>query len=182
MKKILGFSALLLLFSLPTLAQYEGAEVGGGYTYRSLDVPASPRLSMNGWDFNAAANLYKWFGMAMDADGTRNDQGANGTTWTYTVMGGPRIYPMGHQKVTPFVQALFGKGFLTLNIPGFGSFSDGFFAWSAGGGVDWTVSRHIAVRLGEFDFEQLQSSFLDGFAPGPHQNDFKYKGGIVFRF
>jgi len=180
MKKVLGLSALLLLFSLPTLAQYEGAEVGGGYTYRSLDVPQSPQVNMNGWDVNAAVNFFKWFGFAFDADGTYSGQG--GSTWTYTVMGGPRIYPVGHHAITPFVQGLFGKGFLTANYAGVGNFSDDFFAWSAGGGVDWTISRHLAVRLGEFDYEQMQSSFLDGYSAGPHQNNFKYKGGIVFRF
>lgn len=194
MKKLLGPAVLLLLCSLPTFAQYEESrlEVGGGYTYRSLDIPGSPRVNMNGWDGNAAFNVTRWFAMAVDGDGayhpTTDPNGGTDHTTVLTVMAGPRFYPVGHHKLTPFVQGLFGKGFLDLSFPTNSSgpafsLSDDFFAWSAGGGVDYTVSKHIAVRLGEFDYEQFQSILLDGYnVPSPHQNNFKYKGGIVFRF
>jgi hypothetical protein len=151
-----------------------------------LDIPDNPRLSMNGWDFNAAYNFDKWLGLAGDADGTRNDQGANGTTNVYTVMGGPRFYPVGHHRFTPFAQVMVGHAYLTIYIPPAGggplTLSDGTFVWSAGGGVDATLSRHFAVRLGEFDYEQMHSFLLNGFEPGSHQNDFKFKAGIVVRF
>jgi opacity protein-like surface antigen len=188
MKKLLGLSVLLLLSSLPTLAQYDEPklEVGGGYTFRSLDVPFSPRLNMNGWDFNAAYNFDKWIGVAADVDGTRNDQGENGLTKVYTVMGGPRFYPLGHHRFTPFVQVMAGHAYLSIFIPASGggpfTITDGTFAWSAGGGLDATLTRHFAVRLGEFDYEQMHSFLLDGLEPGPRQNNFKFKAGVVVRF
>jgi Outer membrane protein beta-barrel domain len=174
---------LLLLSSLPTFAQYQEpvAEVGGGYTYRSLAPAGSSRVNMNGWDASGDVNFFKWFGVVVDGDGTVNTSFGT-TTWVRTVMGGFRGYPIGHHRLTPFIEVLAGEGYVTISSPGI-SLSDNFFAWSAGGGVDWSLARHWAVRLGEFDYEQTHSTLLNGLVPGGGpQGNFKYKAGILFRF
>jgi len=48
------------------------------------------------------------------------------------------------------------------------------FAFALGGGPDLKVSKHFAVRVGQFDYEFVNSS------GGGHQNDFRYSGGVVF--
>ena len=49
---------------------------------------------------------------------------------------------------------------------------------SVGGGVDFKVSEHFAVR--PIQAEYFRTNFTDG--ARNHQNDFRYSAGIVFRF
>jgi hypothetical protein len=48
---------------------------------------------------------------------------------------------------------------------------------TAGGGVDFNVSRHIAIR--PFQGEYFLTKFSDG--NNNRQNNFRYSAGIVFR-
>jgi opacity protein-like surface antigen len=210
MKKLLGLLALLALASLPATAQLSISkiEVGGGYTFRSFAPPPSfaqdgvtvvnfPRVNMNGFDFNAVYNVNSWIGVAADVDGTRNTTpdsavAGNDTTWIYTVMAGPRVYPLGHHKLTVFAQVLFGHAYFTVTVPmasgcggntGFScKFTDGSFGFSAGGGVDWSLNHHLAVRLGEFDYERTAFPQIATATLSDTNNNYKYKAGVLIRF
>jgi opacity protein-like surface antigen len=176
MKKMLGLFGLFMLASLPAMAQYSGprVEVNGGYTFLSFDTPGGgPRTNFNGWDAGVAFNVTSWLSGAADFDGGYSSPGGT-SVHALSYMFGPRIYPMGHHKVTPFVHALFGDSHITIPSD---SFTDDAFAWEIGGGVDYSIGEHIAIRVAEIDYEQTRN-----FQPGPNQNNFKYKGGIVFRF
>jgi hypothetical protein len=50
-----------------------------------------------------------------------------------------------------------------------------------GGGLDWNLNKHFAVRIGQF--EDLYSRFdTSGFAAsGNSQNSFRYSTGVVFK-
>ncbi len=183
--RLLAPVGLLVLCSLPTFAQYQEpvAEVGGGYTYRSLAPADSARINMNGWDASGDVNFLKWFGVVVDADGTVNTS-SGVTTWVRTVMGGFRGYPIGHHRVTPFAEVLAGEGYVTISGAEISpALTDSFFTWSAGGGVDLSLARHWAVRLGEFDYEETHSELLNGLVKGGGpQGNYKFKAGILFRF
>lgn len=199
MKKLLGLSVLLVFASLPAMAQGTPAlEVGAGYTFRSFAPPptgappAPPRVSMNGWNATVSYNVNDWFAVATDFDGTRNSVtdplGGSDTTNIYTVLVGPRIYPVGHHKLSPFAHVLFGLAHLNINLPTssgcspFCTSTDGSFAFAAGGGLDMNLSRHFAVRLGEFDYER--TSFLFIATPGlsDANSNYKFKAALLIRF
>lgn len=188
MKKIFLSLAVLLLFSLPTLAQdMPRFEIGGGYTFRSLNVPASPRFNMNGWNFNADYNLNNWLGVAGEINGTYHNNLNDGDNKVYTFMAGPRLFPLGHHRITPYAQALFGGGRYSLNLnlgPGNGNFTDSqtAFAWSAGGGVDVSVTRRIGWRLVQFQYEQTRFFNDAAYGSNPNQNNYTIDTGILFRF
>ncbi len=179
MKKLIGLLALIFVASLPTMAQLETPriEVGGGYTYRNYNVQFSPRVNLNGWFATADFNLNKYVGIAADFDGVYGSiQGT--TVHQYTYMFGPRFYPMGHRKFTPFVHALFGGStFIIPNSPP----NDSAFAFAIGGGLDASVTHNIAIRVGEFDYEQTRN-FGGGSPTLDNQNNFKVKVGVIFRF
>jgi opacity protein-like surface antigen len=185
MKKILGLLALLTLSTLPALAQVDSTprlEVGGGFMYRSYNIQFEPRLNEYGWFGTADFNLNRWLGF--DADIDEGFESTNSETDEYrhiTYMFGPQIYPLGHHRFTPFAHVLFGGSYFTFPLPADDGFTDNAFAFAIGGGLDWRATQHIAVRLGQFDYEQ-DRNFGGGTTGNPLQNNFKYKAGVIFSF
>jgi opacity protein-like surface antigen len=204
MKKLLGPAVLLLLCSLPTFAQDEESkvEVGGGYTFRSFLPPTpgagipNPRLDMSGWNATVSFDINRWLTVATDADGTYQSSAetppltGNTQTSIYSVVAGPRIYPLGHHKLAPFAHVMFGLAHARITSPtstGCGTsfsctFTDGSFDFEAGGGVDLNVSKHLAIRFGEFDYERTSFLSFSTYPLSDVSNNFKYKAAVLFRF
>ena len=177
MKKVFQVLALLTIASVPAFAQGGPPtfEAGGGYTFRSFDTPGSSRFNSNGWNATVDGNFNRWLGLAGDFDGTYGTNSGVAIR-QYTFMFGPRIYPVSHHTLTPFVQALFGVS--RFSFPSSSSrASDSEFGWVVGGGVDYTVTPMIAIRVGEVDYERT-----DNFGGNPDQNNVKVKVGVIFRF
>jgi opacity protein-like surface antigen len=209
MRKMLGLLACIGLMALPVAAQLKGGdapafEIGGGYTYRSFTIdngifgpPPSQTANMNGWNVTVDANINDFLGVVTDIDGTRttlpNSASAfPGTDALTTVMIGPQLYPVGHHRITPFAHGEFGLAEFRNDFPtgsDCGSTDSGpcyvtygSLAFDLGGGVDFRVTNHIAVRVAEFDFEQtrlFEPSTANGYG---NQNHFKVKAGIIIRF
>ena len=204
----LGFMALPA--SAQFKADAPSFEVGGGFAYRSFNGPSytntgygvtEPRMGMNGWFATVDYNFNGFLGVTTDVDWTRadvpNDPNLPGTDTLSTVMVGPQIYPIGHHRITPFGHVEFGLAHFSWNVAnvplyeGCGTegsdvgpctLTDGSFALGVGGGVDLTLMKAFAVRVGEFDWEQTRM-----FEPGPaygntNQNNWKVKAGIIIRF
>jgi hypothetical protein len=51
---------------------------------------------------------------------------------------------------------------------------------AAGGGLDYTLTKHIALKPIQVEYVITQIDSTKGF--GSHQNDVRYSGGAVFRF
>lgn len=188
MRKLVGLLTLFVSFTLPAVAQNAPKlEVFGGYQYLHFDLSGSS-LNMNGFDASATYNFNHWFGMSADISGayngnTPNGGGPNGTTHIYNYMFGPTIYPFGHHRITLFVHGLAGDGHIHIALPAGGgnpalTLTDTSFVYAAGGGFDATITRHIAVRLFQGDYEQTQ--FLQDFG-FPAQKNIRIAAGIVFR-
>ena len=189
MKKIFGLVTLLAISALPTLAQrgFEGItpklEVEGGYSYLSWGLPSDiGRMNMNGWQAEANYNLNQHLGLTLDTAGTKNYEGLDGTEGIYTFMAGPRFYPVGHHKLTPFVHATAGLGHYTLYFPpdppySSFSYSENHLAIGFGGGLDIAVTRTMSVRLAQMDYERTVFNVENL----PAQNNFRFSTGVVFR-
>jgi outer membrane protein OmpA-like peptidoglycan-associated protein len=173
-----------------------------GYSYvRALpELAAGNRLVwLNGGSTSIAYNLNRHLGIVADiGDYTNSEihfQGSSGTTvdvdnangGVLSYLFGPRLSFRNNGRVTPFVQALFGGAHAsdvvltgcTLNctiLP-----KENTLAWTAGGGLDVRVRRHIAIRL--IQAEYLMTRFQD-YSTGltASQNDMRLSSGIVFRF
>lgn len=118
---------------------------------------------------------------------------ASGDLFTYNV--GPVLkYRSEGHHLEPFVEALFGGAHsntyqnLQHNLcvtPGtcLTTATPGNNAWDfvIGGGIDIPLSRLIAIRPAQVDF--VLTRFGNGFSGGNNnQSNFRYNGGIVFRF
>ena len=181
MMKSFGILALFALFAWPTLAQDTPIfEAGVGYQYRSFNYPAQQRLNMNGWQASASVNINHWLGVTTDFDGTYKTFSAADFS-IYSFMAGPQVYPLGHHVLTPYVNVLVGGAHIGAKNCNGCNTGDTEFAWGGGGGVDLTVSRHFAIRLGQFEYERT-GFFSAGSATNPYQDNFKVGAGLLIRF
>jgi hypothetical protein len=126
-------------------------------------------------------NFNRTFGMVADFGGYANTKrGVDLTSMTYLF--GPRL-TWRHSRLSPYVQFLFGGAYAWSN-PNNGSQNS--FATAAGGGLDVTLTKHIALKpiQVEYVMTQFDSASLGGATAqfGDHQNDVRYSAGVVFRF
>jgi hypothetical protein len=185
MKKMFGLVALLALSSLPALAQdTPKLEVGGGYAYRSWGIASDndgSRFSMNGWNANADYNVTDKVGVALNLTGTHSGA-QDATQWIYGFMAGPRFYPMGHHKLSPFVHAMAGLTRYSIYVPDPEfplSYSENHLGVDFGGGIDAMVTNRIGVRVAQFDYER---TVFNAFQNLPAQNNFIFSAGVVVHF
>jgi outer membrane protein OmpA-like peptidoglycan-associated protein len=153
---------------------------------------------LHGGSTSVAFNVNRYLGLVADFSGFHADKfgpnapptggvvNASGDVVTY--MFGPRL--SFRHKVTPFVQVLFGGVYASaVTVSGCSGFgctplpSENALALAAGGGLDLTLSRHVALRL--FQAEYLMTRFADrstNVGQTARQNDLRLSVGLVFRF
>jgi opacity protein-like surface antigen len=161
------------------------------------------RPGFNGWEASGQFNFNRWLGVKGDFSGhygnlisatftsappivPLNFSGPDEHVYDYLF--GPVVSHRA-RRYTVFAHSLFGGehvgfgNFVTvaglggpITLPG--PSSSNWFAVALGGGLDLKVTRHFAVRAGQFDY-QLVNSSANGHG---HQNDFRFSSGIVFGF
>lgn len=194
MRRVFWLATLLLAMAIPANAQQltPQYEFSGGYDYTLFpNSVGKSHLNLSGFDVSGAYNWRRHFAAAFDVSGAYNTQsssnpGINGiATHLYTFAVGPRIYPFGHHKLTPFGQVLFGDGHVSQFLPGVAPFpattvKDSSFTTIAGGGVDVNWTGHWAIRLIEADYEH--SSFFSNRSNGIGQGEERLVVGVIYRF
>jgi peptidoglycan-associated lipoprotein len=175
--------AALLLCSAAARGQGPSpVEVSLGYSYLHANAPPGQCgcFNMNGGSGAFAANLGRGFSVVADVGGYfQNNVVSSGRSFTMeTFIFGPRYSFRHSKKLTPFVQYLAGgaHGSGTLYGTATTSGSVNGFSMSAGGGLDWNVSRMMSVRL--FQAEYLMTRLPN--ATNNNQNDLRLTFGVVF--
>ncbi len=173
MRKSFWGLALLAIFALalPAKAQDETpkAEVYAGYDYVRVNA-LGYSFNFNGGSGQLAYNANQWLGIVGDLGGYYTSNGFHAGIFSYLF--GPRINFRGYRKLTPFAQALVGGARSIDNSP------LNAFAMTAGGGVEYKNSEHIAIR--PVQAEYILTKFVD--CASNRQNNFRHSAGIVFRF
>jgi len=204
MKKLLALFALFAACGISTFAQGTPVvEINGGYTFQKWYSPpvATPpdSLDFHGFNVGIGYNFKRWLAGVADISGTYNSQDATSLApasheHIYSYLFGPRLYPLGHRKLTPYVHGLVGVASYNVEtpaaiidgepVPAF-SQTDTDFSFALGGGLDLSLGKHFSIRLGQFDYQQTRAlhsdAVLSGVAPD-NQNNFKYSAGIVIKF
>src|SRR5882724_2486448 len=121
-------------------------------------------------------------------EGFSNGVNANGGTAAFTGydsrwlgitgdFGAYHASPFGEyrhsERTAPFAQVLVGGAYLTAGASGISASTSGF-AWSAGGGIDLGLSRHLAFRP-QFDYIGIH-------AAGGTLNSARASASVVYRF
>jgi len=138
------------------------AELFGGYSYFRADSGSTlSGINLNGWNASVTGNLNSWFGITADFSGHYGSpQGVKHSRHAFLF--GPTLTYRGHDKISPFVHALFGgvRGHRGITNPGptgsplpqLPATSETSFGMALGGGVDYTASSHVAIRLIQADY------------------------------
>jgi hypothetical protein len=161
MRRFLGLAILIALAASPAKAQITPKyEISGGYQFTRFNDPtSSSQIYLNGGDFSAVKNYYRFVGVAVDVSASYNRQSStinpaiNGeTSFVLTYLAGPRFYPFGHHKLTFFGEALVGGGFFHAGIPAVPPFphlglNTTALGWAGDIGVDYRLRDHWALRL-----------------------------------
>ncbi len=188
-------SVVLLLAALGTplaIAQVGGPSptpyvprytVALGYQYiRANAPPASCNcFSTNGGFIEGAYAFRYWLRAAAEVSGSTATNigplGQNLNLMTYTA--GPQV-ALHIGRIEPYGQALFGAAHGSNSyFPSSTSYSTSAtsFAYQAGGGIDFTLTRHIGIKVIEAQY--LHTSFPNG--TDNSQNHLMLGAGIMFR-
>ncbi|MGA2979376.1 MAG: outer membrane beta-barrel protein [Terriglobales bacterium] len=187
MNKALALVLLLGLFATarPMKAQEQVSklEAYGGYYFARFNVNASAAggapsetFNGNGGGVQLEYNANRWLGVVGDMAGYGATATTNGALvgGGFTYLFGPRVN-FRHGKVTPFAQTLFGGIWTTDGIGHSGSENN--FAMTAGGGIDFKVSKHVSVR--PIQAEYFMTKIPDGL--NNRQDNLRVGAGIVLR-
>ncbi len=204
----------LLLCGLPAFAQDDHSKVdlflGYSYLRFSPALSGNPSYNFNGGGGAVTYNFNHWFGL--EAEFTQvgagnltvnSSTGLNSLTTSgnfFTYLFGPEFKYHNSSRITPFGHLLFGGVHSNVygNIQSAGTISTGSlvtdttkeaFALAVGGGLDYRASKHIALRLGQFDYLMTRFSGREVTTAGngsigtldiSNQSNFRYMGGIIF--
>jgi hypothetical protein len=155
-----------------------------------IEIGTSSPANYNGWNGSLTTFVYRFVGITADFGGhygttTINANGLPSTSVSrYSYMFGPTVALRRH-PFAPFARVLFGGvtnkfGTFALSpeesatVPNYTK-----FAWVIGGGVDASISRRLAFRVGQFDYERVGVPAADG-GSYPPVNGFRFSTGIVF--
>jgi hypothetical protein len=212
MRKLGIFLSLVLLLPLTLAAQSNWPRTGyeqpssrveffGGYSY----------LRNNGsgfgqWEGQGTYNFTRHFGITGDVGGGRvNGPGSLSflgfsgglQQHFYTYLFGPTVTTSVGRRSSVFAHALFGEAHSStgagVSFPIIGGISTGLtsanaFAMAFGGGVDFGLTKHIALRAAQVDLIRTQFNATDALTTGlstslnNHQNSLRYSAGVVIRF
>jgi hypothetical protein len=152
-------------------------EVGVNYSWLHVNsANFDLQRTGNGGSGYFEYNLNKTVGLVADFGGYANTRtGIDDKLLTY--MFGPR-FNWRHSRLTPYAQFLFGGGYVWNNPAGV-STTQNAFATAAGGGLDYQLTNHMAIKPIQVEYVMTQIDSARGF--GSHQNDVRYSAGIVFR-
>ena len=196
--------AAILVFGTSLAAQesyqVDRAEVFLEYSYLrfSPTITDLSSRSFNGGGGGAQLNFLKILGIKADFMGygtTTFSRTVGGVTYhasanMYTYMFGP-VIRIPIWRVKPFGEVLFGashtNGYVNLNnaiVAGGGVISStptqNPFTMAVGGGVDVAISKHFAIRPGEFNY--VLTRYSNPLTSTNNQHNFRYCGGLIFKF
>jgi opacity protein-like surface antigen len=177
-----------------------------GQPVSTFGISSTPQ----GWNAEAQYNVDRWVGLAADFSGRSGKPITSLSAFpvtgipnetAYTILVGPVVSYRTKSKMTPFAHALFGYdrtrlGASTIVGPSStvasaaSSYTD--FAMALGAGIDYKITRHFALRLGQVDYFHTSinlntlydgafgTAAIEGLAT--RQRNIRFSTGIVVRF
>lgn len=166
---VIAFLSLFVTAAMAAEPDYPKAEFFGGYQYSHL----WSGMSGSGFDLGYNGNFNRHIGIAADFGSAYNKQnGVSYSNYTYTF--GP-VLSLRHKGYTPYMHALFGGDHESASLGNVSASLNGF-ALMAGGGVDFNLNRHFALRAAQADWLMVHNSRGTGY------KNVRLVTGLVFRY
>jgi opacity protein-like surface antigen len=190
--------AVLLLSGLVVAQSSDRVEVFGGYTYLNLDFSLVSPNHVNGWNASANFKVRPWLGFVADFSGFYPSyfypgcggcsQGTTISGTSYTFLFGPQ-FSLRRGRFVPFARFLLGDSHVSPTDIGGTSYntfrSNNALSLALGGGLDYSVTRRIAIR-GQADWLYTWFTPKGGGDPGvnyvQNRSAERISTGVVFRF
>ena len=166
-KTIIAVLAALMLLSAAAFAQ---VSVNGSYEFTRLYVDGQVVNSAPGWNAGLNIPVYKSFGLLTQFSGTSATFGKSSVALN-TFGEGVQYQPLKGKFLRPYVNFVIADARFSTD-----NYSVNKLAETAGVGLDFSISKHFALRAGvEYLHATLPSatSGLNGVRP---------LGGITYRF
>jgi opacity protein-like surface antigen len=171
MKRIFWLLGLALSLAGTAQAQtdkYPSVEIFGGPSVMRNGATAPSFSLYGGWQAQGSFNFGPHLGFTTDFAGQyRSISGTRVSQYEYLF--GPRFTARA-SRATLFAHALVGAN--TLHASGR---STNGFAWAVGGGLDYNVGDHFAIRV-------IQADYLRTRLSNTWFNDARLGVGVVFKF
>jgi opacity protein-like surface antigen len=176
-KLFILFGFALFATSIAQAQETRGMEISGHYQYVRINPgQGAPAANCQGVGGTFAANVNRWLGLVGDFGGCKVTGMPTGTSsHEINYLFGPRLSYRNYGRVTPYAQVLFGGERLAASATGFPSTSANSFAMTFGGGADFQLTRHVALRA-------IQVEYLYTHFGGARQNNMRLQSGLVYRF
>jgi opacity protein-like surface antigen len=163
-----------------TAPAFNRYEIFAGADYMGANQVVESSSALIGGNVGASAKLAKWFGGTVDFGDYPAQATSNGILkpTVTTLLAGPEFY-IPADNLTGFVHVLFGG----QHTGGVDSKPDIAYAFAIGGGFEYAVGKHWAIRISGDGVRS--SSVLDptnsGYSPHPFTNA-RATGGVAYRF
>jgi outer membrane immunogenic protein len=160
-------------------------EAGAGYQFVYTSVPSQNNIPMNGILFSGNADFNRRFGIAAEIGYARNFDAFNTghTADLLTYMAGPAYYPVRMRNMNVYTHVLFGGARETgVNLATDGELLRGYvnkFAWAAGGGVQYRITRSLSLRVGA---DYLRTSFFNPEVKVVGQSGIRPSASLIYTF
>jgi opacity protein-like surface antigen len=163
-------------------------ELSAGFAHRSYYAPGGGTFGLVGWYASGEYNWKRWLGAEGEVTDTWYTLKSAGfpsdTIHIYTFLAGPRFYPLGHRKITPFGHVLIGGGHYSSETPAFGGFhgatiTSNAYTYEVGGGLDLNLWKHWGVRMIQADFGNANYVQNAGVA---NRGSTRFSVGFVYHF
>jgi hypothetical protein len=203
MGRALTLSLLFLVF-VPVMKAQETPQYQAfaGASYSREDITNVKFTNGVGWHASVEGAANDWLGAVFDFSGYYSSPKINIglptaipiNSSSYLYLFGPRFTYRRWQHLTPFAEGLLGVANIRFTAPSVGltnAVSANAFASAFGGGVDYTVNRHFAIRLIEADYVVTRfreiaidptTGLVDFSGQRRTQNNARASAGIVLRF
>ena len=192
MKTIFPTLFCFVVFASPVSAQWpvpaargKSIDVSLGFAYVSRPGGFSNRVGLRGADASFTIG-YSRLGLKVDLGYARasNFEGTGRHTDVLTYMAGPVFHPTVHRNFATSIHALGGAARVSGPVPltGGGFLLGGwatYFAWMAGGGVDYSVTDSISMRTG---LDYIRTSYFDPSLRLRGQSNFRTTATVVYYF